>query len=81
MQLAVDELGRSLKYHTKQLEENLQSIRNKEETIELLKESNKKHISIIEQISKAIEFIKMDIDFAESTSDEKEATPSIKEVI
>jgi uncharacterized protein Yka (UPF0111/DUF47 family) len=58
MELAIEELCRSRTYHLKQLEENLQSIRNKEEAIELLKQSNEKHIQVIDQINALIEQVK-----------------------
>jgi hypothetical protein len=58
MELAIDEIYRSQRYHIKQLEENLQSIRSKEEAIELLKTANKKHIQIIEQINELVEKVK-----------------------
>jgi hypothetical protein len=58
MELALEELYRSQKYHYKQLEENLQSIRNKEEAIELLKQSNQRHVQIIDQINALIEQVK-----------------------
>lgn len=58
MELAIEELCRSQKYHQRQLEENLQSIRSKEEAIELLKQSNEKHIQIINQINALIEQVK-----------------------
>jgi uncharacterized protein Yka (UPF0111/DUF47 family) len=58
MKLAIEELYRSQKYHQRQLEENLQSIRSKEEAIELLKQSNEKHIQVIDQINALVEQIK-----------------------
>jgi hypothetical protein len=58
VELAIEELYRSQKYHLKQLEENLQIIRNKEEAIELLKQSNQKHVQIIDQINALIEQVK-----------------------
>jgi hypothetical protein len=58
MELAIEELCRSQKYHLKQLEENLQSIRSKEEAIELLKQSNEKHKEVIKQITALIETVK-----------------------
>lgn len=58
MEYALEELYRSLKYHSRQLEENLTDIRFKEEAIESLKTSNEKHIAIIKQLEQAVELIK-----------------------
>lgn len=58
MELAIDELKRSQKYHIRQLDENLNEIRSKEEAIEMLKKSNEKHIQIIEQIDQLIALTK-----------------------
>lgn len=58
MELAIDELKRSQKYHIRQLDENLNEIRSKEEAIEMLKKSNEKHIRIIEQIDQLIALTK-----------------------
>ena len=77
MELALEELNRSLKYHTKQLEENLQSIRSKEEAIEALRAANVKESYIIEQIIRAINLIKMDMDLLQSIPTEKQPTDSI----
>ena len=77
MELAVEELNRSLRYHTKQLEENLQSIRSKEEAIEALRAANVKESYIIEQIIRAINLIKMDMDLLQSIPTEKQPTDSI----
>lgn len=60
MELAIDELKRSQKYHIRQLDENLNEIRSKEEAIEMLKKSNEKHIQIIEQIDQLIALTKKD---------------------
>lgn len=80
MNLAIDEIYRSRKYHIRQLEENLQEIRNKEEVISFLKTSNEKHIQIIEQLSQAMELIKMDMDLSPSIPVEKQPTNSIEEM-
>lgn len=79
MELAIEELQRSMKYHQRQLEENLQNIRGKEEAIELLKVANEKEIFIMDQINKAIELIKMDMDLSQSISVKKQPTNSIEE--
>lgn len=79
MHLALDELYRSRKYHLKQLEENLQSIRSKEEAIDGLKVANEKEKQTIEQLSQAIEVIKTDMDLSQSIPDEKHSTDSIEE--
>jgi flagellar motility protein MotE (MotC chaperone) len=54
---ALDELRKSLRYHTRQLEENKQEIIRKEESIALLQEKNKVHEDIVEELQKAIELI------------------------
>jgi flagellar motility protein MotE (MotC chaperone) len=56
--IIVDELFRSQKYHIRQLQENLNDIRNKEESIEMLKKANEKHKNIIEAIDQHIEKLK-----------------------
>lgn len=58
MDYAIDELCRSLRYHQRQLDENLTEIQRKEEAIDLLKSSNEKHKEIIQQIEQAIEMLK-----------------------
>jgi repressor of nif and glnA expression len=50
MQYVVDELTKSLRYHMRQLDENLQTIKHREESIEKLKEGNEKHKQAIEEI-------------------------------
>jgi ATP:corrinoid adenosyltransferase len=50
MQYVVDELTKSLRYHMRQLEENLNKIKQREESIESLNEGNEKHKQAIEQI-------------------------------
>ncbi|WLR53585.1 hypothetical protein LC048_13740 [Mesobacillus subterraneus] len=58
MEIILDELIRAQKYHKRQLQDNLDDIRRKEESIVLLKEANEKHISIVEAIDKHIEKLK-----------------------
>jgi hypothetical protein len=60
MDLAIEELKRSQKYHLRQHEENLQTIRRNEESNELIKVANKKHEQIIEEINLLIETVKKD---------------------
>lgn len=60
MELAIEELRRSQKYHLRQLEENLQTIRRNEESNELLKLATKKHEQIIDEINLLIETVKQD---------------------
>lgn len=60
MELAIEELKRSQKYHLRQLEENLQTIRRNEESNELLKVATKKHEQIIDEINLLIETVKQD---------------------
>lgn len=78
MNLVIDELRRTQKYHLKQLEENLQSIRNKEESIEMLKAANEKHRETLEQIGEAVK--KLEKDIAATMPIEKDCTNSITEV-
>jgi hypothetical protein len=55
LEIILDELKRTLKYHKRQLEDNMLQIKNKEESISMLKEANEKHVEAINQI---IDFIK-----------------------
>ena len=55
MQFVVDELKRSLRYHLRQLDENLNKIRTYEGTIEDLKHRNEDHERAIEEIGGHIE--------------------------
>jgi prefoldin subunit 5 len=57
MNLAIDELRRTQKYHLRQLEENLQKIKSYEEAIEVLKKGNEKHRETLEQIGQALEVL------------------------
>lgn len=50
MELILDELKRTLKYHKRQLDDNLSQIQSKEEAINMLKEANKKHIEAMNEI-------------------------------
>lgn len=43
MQFVLDELSKSLKYHQKQLESNLNDIQRKKESIEMLESANLRH--------------------------------------
>jgi hypothetical protein len=62
MEIILDELTRAQKYHIRQLQENLNDIRNKEESIQLLKKANEKHLSIIEAIDQHIEKLKTEVE-------------------
>lgn len=79
MHLAIDELYRSRKYHLKQLEENLQSIRSKEEAIEVLKVANEQEKQFIEQLSQAIDLMQMDMNLSQFIPTEKHSKDSIEE--
>jgi CII-binding regulator of phage lambda lysogenization HflD len=54
MELAIEELTRTLNYHTRQQEELKQKIQRNKESIVLLEESVEKEQQYIDQISKAI---------------------------
>jgi flagellar motility protein MotE (MotC chaperone) len=54
LQKVLDELKRSLKYHQRQLDDNLSQIKAKGESISILKEANKKHEEIIQEFEKFI---------------------------
>jgi hypothetical protein len=74
----LDELKRAHSYHQRQLEENIQKIQHKEESIELLKKANEKHAEILGEISKALGILKKDI--AATMPIGKDCTNSITEV-
>jgi len=50
MQFVIDELSKSLRYHIRQLDENLNKIESSEQSIEMLKEKNLDHHKAIEEI-------------------------------
>ena len=58
MQHVLDELQRATKYHLRQLEENVQKIKNSEELIADLKQRNFKHMEAIKEFNRFIESIK-----------------------
>lgn len=58
MELALKELQRALKYHSKQLEENHREIQRKLEAIQLLEQSNIEEEETVKQLKTAIEKIK-----------------------
>jgi peptidoglycan hydrolase CwlO-like protein len=51
----VDELQKALKYHLRQLEENLNKVRTYEESIDDLKTRNERHKQAITEIGEHIE--------------------------
>jgi uncharacterized alpha-E superfamily protein len=55
MKLVLDELKKSLRYHQRQLQENLDKIKSNEESNVMLKEKSKVHEATIEEIEKVIE--------------------------
>lgn len=61
MELVLDELRKAMKYHQRQLEENLHKITSKEESIKQLHEANEKHWESIQQLLKVIEMLEKDI--------------------
>jgi prefoldin subunit 5 len=57
MDLVIDELRRTQKYHLRQLEENLHKIKSYEEAIETLKKGNENHRQTLEQIGQALDLL------------------------
>lgn len=51
MQFVIDELQKSLRYHTRQLEDNIRDIDSKKEAIESLLSRNLRHEQAIEEIN------------------------------
>jgi prefoldin subunit 5 len=60
MEYVLDELQKSLKYHLRQLDENLNKIRTNEESIEDLKTRNERHKQAITEIGEHIESLETD---------------------
>jgi peptidoglycan hydrolase CwlO-like protein len=60
MEFIIDELKKSLKYHLRQLDENLNKIRTYEGTIEDLKYRNESHERAIKEIGGHIEQLEED---------------------
>ncbi|MEK4666527.1 hypothetical protein [Niallia sp. FSL R7-0271] len=54
MKIIIEELTKSQRYHKRQMEDNLQQIKNKEESIEILKVANEKHVAAISEIDNYI---------------------------
>jgi repressor of nif and glnA expression len=50
MRFVIDELTKSLRYHMRQLDDNLNKIERSEESIAMLKEKNLDHHKAIEEI-------------------------------
>jgi oligoribonuclease NrnB/cAMP/cGMP phosphodiesterase (DHH superfamily) len=50
MRFVIDELTKSLRYHVRQLDDNLNKIERSEESIAMLKEKNLDHHKAIEEI-------------------------------
>ena len=61
MNHVIEELKKSHKYHTRQLEENSQKIQSKKEAIELLQTANVKHLEVLLQLDKAIKELEKSI--------------------
>jgi len=57
MQFVIDELQKSLRYHTRQLEDNLREIDSKKEAIESLSSRNLRHEQAIEEIKSHLDQI------------------------
>ncbi|MDP4105311.1 MAG: hypothetical protein Q8935_10170, partial [Bacillota bacterium] len=77
MELVIDELRRTQKYHLRQLEENLQKIKSYEEAIEVLKQGNEKHRETLEQVGQALEILEKDSDLEIELPFEHNSTDSI----
>jgi prefoldin subunit 5 len=60
MEFILDELKKSLRYHMRQLDENLTKIRNYEGTIEDLTHRNENHERAIKEIGNHIEKLEED---------------------
>jgi cell division protein FtsB len=60
MNYVVDELQKALKYHLRQLDENLYKVRTYEESIEDLKTRNERHKAAITEIKEHIETLEKD---------------------
>jgi hypothetical protein len=60
MEFIIDELKKSLKYHLRQLDENLKKIKSSEEVIEDLKYRNESHERAISEIGGHIEKLEED---------------------
>ncbi|WP_445505792.1 hypothetical protein [Niallia sp. 03091] len=58
MEIIIDELVRSQRYHQRQLDENIQQIRNKEESIAVLKNANETHIKVLNELGQFIDKLK-----------------------
>jgi cell division protein FtsB len=58
MEHVLDELQKALRYHLRQLDENLNKIRTNEESIEDLKTRNERHKQAITEIGEHIETLK-----------------------
>jgi predicted transcriptional regulator len=60
MELAVDELRKSLRYHIRQLEDNRNKIESNLQSNDLLREKSLIHEQTIEELNQAIEQLKRD---------------------
>jgi chromosome segregation ATPase len=78
MNLVIDELRRTQKYHLRQLEENINKIKFHEEAIETLKNGIEQHRETLQQIREALEILEKDI--VSPMPIKKESTDIITEV-
>jgi flagellar motility protein MotE (MotC chaperone) len=51
MKYVIDELSKSLRYHMRQLEDNLRNIEHKKEAVAMLEEKNQQHEQAIQEIN------------------------------
>ena len=77
---ALQRIIKDRNYHANQLEANLLKIKEKYEAIVALEQANIREQKLVDEYNQIIDLIKMDIDFAESTPNEKQPIPSIEEM-
>lgn len=57
LELALEELRKSLSYHKRQIEDNLREIERREQSIAMYEEKNIKHAQMVEELNQVIEKI------------------------
>lgn len=80
MQYVIDELSKSLRYHMRQLDENLNKIKSNEESTASLKERNMRHHQAIEEIEYHLDQLEKAAERQLDQPTEKHSNNSIKEV-
>ena len=79
MQYVIDELTKSLRYHRRQMDDTLNKIKNSEESIAMLKESNQKHTQAIEEIANHLDQLEKAVERQLDQPIENNPNNSIKE--